>query len=69
MIRTTRYEELPSFELGLEKGIQKGIEKGKFEGRLETAIEMIKEFGLSVNEVTTKLKLPVEELKRYMENR
>ena len=65
MIRTTRYEELPSFELGLEKGIQ----KGKLEGKLETAITMIKEFGLSINEVAIKLKLPVEELKKYMENK
>ena len=69
MIRTTRYEELPSFELGLEKGIEEGIQKGKFEGKIETAITMIREFGLSVNEVANKLKLPVDELKKYMENK
>ena len=76
MIRTTRYEELPSYEIGLEKGIEKGIEKGMEKGiekgiilgKLEMAKMMMKEFNLSVKEVADRFKLPIDELNRYLKD-
>lgn len=63
---TIDIEKMPSFNIGLERGmqqgIQKGIEKGKLEGILETAIKMVKEFNLPVDEVVKKLNIKKEEL-------
>ncbi len=73
MIRTTRYEELPSYEIGLEKGIERGLERGMEKGiilgKLEMAKMMMNEFGLSVKEVADKFKLPVDELNRYLQEK
>ena len=70
MLRNTRLEDLPTYQLmmerGVAKGIEKGIEKGKLEGKLEMATVMMKEFGLSIKEVAEKFKIPLDELNRYL---
>ncbi len=66
-IRTAeRKAEKRGLERGFQKGIEKGIEKGKEEGKLETAVSMIKEFGLSIEDVAMKLGIDSDELKRYL---
>ena len=61
MLRDIKLEELPTYQLMMEKGIEKG--------KLESAITMIKEFGLSVKDVADKLKLPIDELNKHLNNR
>ena len=51
---TVDIEKLPSFNRGLNKGI------------IETAIKMIKEFSLPIDEVVQKLNIKKEELLEYM---
>ena len=73
MIRTIRYEELPSYEIGLEKGIEEGIEKGLkrglLNGKLERTTTMITEFGLPVDEVARKLKISIDDINRYLKSK
>jgi len=78
MLREIRYENLPSYEIGLEKGIEDGIAQGMeqgisqglsqglSQGVINTAIAMIKEFNLSVEDVAKKLNLSIDELKKYL---
>lgn len=58
MLRTTRYEDLPSYEIGMERGISQGISQGI----IQTATMMIKEFNMDAKEVSKKLNLPLDEL-------
>jgi predicted transposase YdaD len=58
MLREIRYENLPSYEIGMERGISQGI--------LKTAITMIKEFNLSIEQVATKLNISIDELKKHL---
>jgi predicted transposase/invertase (TIGR01784 family) len=74
----TRWEDLPSYEIGLEKGIEdgmkkgieKGIEKGKEEGflkgKLEAAKLMLKEFNLKAEDVAKKLDIPFDILLKHI---
>lgn len=62
MLRDVRMEELPSYRLGEERGEAKGISQGA----INTAITMIKEFNLSVEQVAKKLNLSIDELKKYL---
>ncbi len=66
MIRNTKLEDLPTYQLMMERGIERGIKKGIEKGKLESAITMIREFGLSVKDVADKLKLSEQELNRYL---
>jgi len=54
------YKDLPSYEIGFEQGIEQGKNKGKIEGKIETAILMIKNFKLPINEVAKKLDIDEE---------
>jgi predicted transposase YdaD len=62
MLREIKLENLPSYEIGLERGLEQGLSQGA----VETAITMIREFNLSVEEVAKRLKLPLDELVKYM---
>jgi hypothetical protein len=59
---TVDIEKLPSFDMGFNRGIEKGFNKGI----IETAIKMIKEFSLPIDEVVEKLNIKKEELLEYM---
>jgi len=67
---TVDIEKMPSFNIGLERGIQQGVQKGKLEGKLEgiieTAIKMVKEFNIPVDEVVKKLNIKKEELTKRL---
>ena len=43
-----------------------GIQQGKLEGKLEAAQTMVKDFGISVKEAASKLKVPLDELMDYL---
>jgi hypothetical protein len=58
MLRNVKIEELPSYQLVLEKGLSRGV--------IETAITMIKEFNLSVEVVAKKLNISLDELKKHL---
>ena len=45
---------------------QKGMQKGKLEGKIEIAIQLMKDFNLSIQEVAEKYQLPVKELKERL---
>ncbi|MBN2826248.1 MAG: hypothetical protein JXQ76_13035, partial [Campylobacterales bacterium] len=83
MLRDMKFEDLPSYNIGMERGIERGFERGisqgisqginqgKQEGIVEatikTAITMIKEFHLSVEQVATKLNISIDELKKHLD--
>ena len=54
------YKDLPSYEIGFEQGIEQGENKGITKGKIETAILMIKNFKLPINEVAKKLDIDEE---------
>ena len=75
MLRKINYENLPSYELGMEQGIADGLAKGfsqcisqgVLQGHLETASMMIKEFNISVDKIAQKLNISVDTIKEYLE--
>jgi len=58
---TVDIEKLPSFNRGLKKGIHQGV--------FETAIVMIKDFQLAIDDVAQKLNIKKEELLAYMKEK
>ncbi len=58
MLREIRYENLPSYEIGMERGISQGI--------IDTAITMITKFKLSVEDVAKELNISIDELKKHL---
>lgn len=66
MLREITMEQLPSYELGMERGVREGMQQGMQRGKLETARIMISKFGLSVENIAKELGLSIEELKTYL---
>ncbi len=70
MLREIKYEDLPSYEIGIERGMQKGmqrgIERGVSQGAMQAASTMIKKFKLSVEDVAKELNISIVELKKYL---
>ncbi len=70
MLRKINFEQLPSYEIGMERGIERGMErgiergmeKGIERGKLETALLMIEDFKINPEEVSSKLDIPLNEL-------
>ena len=58
MLREIRYENLPSYEIGMERGVSQGI--------IDTAITMITKFKLSVEDVAKELNISIDELKKHL---
>ncbi|KIM06868.1 MAG: hypothetical protein KU28_07670 [Sulfurovum sp. PC08-66] len=54
-------------DIGMEKGIEKGIKKGKREATLDSAVMMIKEFDLSIEQVANTLNIGMDELTKYLD--
>ena len=75
MLRDIKYEDLPSYEIGMERGfnngfnngISEGLSQGISQGIITTAITMIKEFNLSIDIVAKKLNISIDELKNYLD--
>ena len=66
MLRTTRYEDLPSYEIGMQRGEARGEARGQLKGKLEGAIIMIDKFGLSIENVSKELQIPIDELRKQL---
>ena len=58
-------EQTPFYKMAEKRGVQKGIQKGIF----ETAIVMIKEFQITIDDVVAKLNIKKEELLEYMQSK
>ncbi len=71
MLRDMKLEELPSYQIGMERGVSQGISLGKQEGIVETtlnmAIKMITKFKLSIEEVAAELNISMDELKKHLD--
>jgi len=62
MLRDIKLEELPSYQIAMERGKEKWVS----EGIITTAITMIKEFNLSIEVVAKKLDISLDELKKHL---
>jgi len=62
MLRETRYQDLPSYEIGIEKGLEKGLEKGRNEAKKASAKEM-KKLGFDLEIISKVTKLSIKEIK------
>ncbi|KIM12897.1 MAG: hypothetical protein KU38_03665 [Sulfurovum sp. FS08-3] len=71
MLRDMKLEELPSYQIAIERNRDKWVSRGKQEGIVETtlnmAIMMIKEFHLSIDQVASKLNISIDELKKHLD--
>jgi len=54
---------------GIQIGIQQGIHQGIQTGIFETAIVMIKDFQIAIDDVVAKLNIKKEELIEYMDRK
>ncbi len=54
-------------EKGIDIGIEKGIDIGMEKGKIDSAIAMIKEFHLPIEQVASKLNIAIDELERYLD--
>ncbi len=62
MLKNVKIEELPSYQLVLEKGVERGLSQGI----IKTAITMIHKFKLSVEDVAKELNISLDELKKHL---
>ena len=49
---------------GLEQGLQQGIEQGMLQASIEKAVIAVKEFGIDIELVSEKYKVPIEDLRK-----
>lgn len=66
MLRDVKMEDLPSYEIGMERGIADGLSQGLSQGMIKTAIMMIQKFKLSVEDVAKELNISLDELKKHL---
>jgi predicted transposase YdaD len=73
MLRDMKLEELPSYQIGMERGVSQGISvgisQGISQGIISSAIKMITKFKLSIEEVAKELNISIDELKKHLENK
>jgi len=63
MLRDIKLEDLPSYQIGMERGKEKWLSQGM----IETATKMITKFKLSVEDVAKELNISIDELKKHLE--
>ncbi len=56
MLREIKWEDLPSYEIGLERGLERGIEKGMERGMEKGKIVALFEIGFGADEIAKKYK-------------
>lgn len=49
---------------GLEQGLQQGIKQGMLQASIEKAVIAVKEFGIDIELVSEKYKVPIEDLRK-----
>jgi predicted transposase/invertase (TIGR01784 family) len=57
--------KIEGLKQGIKQGVKQGIEQGVKQGIMQTAITMIQEFGLPIEEVAQRLNLSIDELKKH----
>jgi len=67
MLRDMKLEELPSYQIAIERNKDKWKQEGIVETTLNMAIMMIKEFHLSIDQVASKLNISIDELKKHLD--
>ena len=75
MLRDIKMEELPSYQIVLERGVQRGVSQGISQGIsqwisqgiITTAITMINKFKLSIDDVAKELNISIDELKKHLD--
>jgi len=79
MLRDIKLEDLPSYQIvmergfnrgisqGISQGLSQGLSQGISQGIINTATTMIKEFNLSVEMVAKKLNISIDELKKHLD--
>jgi len=63
MLRDMKLEELPSYQIGMERGVSQGISQGI----ISSAIKMITKFKLSIEEVAKELNISIDELRKHLD--
>jgi len=70
MLRDIRYEDLPSYEIGMQRGMQKGklegILEGEKKGKLESAVTLIRELNIPIDVIAQKLNISKEMIENYL---
>jgi len=61
MLRDMKFEDLPSYEIGMERGV--------WQTNMQNAMIMIQDFHISPKEVAQKLKLPLDEILNYIDSK
>ncbi len=67
MLRDTRFEDLPIYQVVLERGIERGIEKGREEEKFKSMAIMVKRFGLPIEQVSKEFGEPIDKLREYLD--
>jgi len=67
MLRDMKFEDLPSYQIGMERGVTQGISQGISQGIIHSAIKMIEKFKLSIEEVAKELNISIDELKKHLD--
>ena len=62
MLRTTTYQDLPSWHIGYEQGIEQGIEQGK-----SKAIKVLAELGLDIDTISKKLEISKDDVLKILQ--
>ena len=57
-----RLEDLPSYQIGLEKGLRQGLEQGIMKKAIEASLIAIKEFGIKPEVVAKKFGVSIEKI-------
>jgi len=61
MLRTTTYQDWPSWHIGYEQGLEKGIE------REIKAIKLLFELGLDIDTISKKLEISKEDILKIIQ--
>ncbi len=65
-LQNLTWEDLPSYEIGLEKGLEKGLQEGIKKGILKGKILMLKELGFSDKEISKKLNISQNKIEEIL---
>jgi len=71
MLRDIKLEDLPSYQIAMERGKEKWVSQGLSQGISQTIIEnaiiMVEKFKISIEDVSRELNISVDELKRHLD--
>ena len=65
-LQNLTWEDLPSYEIGLERGIKRGIQKGLKQGILKGRVITLYELDFPIEEIAKRLNLNIEKVKNIL---